>query len=410
VVRVLSQAEGTQGGTVRSQRELGASGGEVKVLILHSRYLTGAASGENRVVEDEARLLRRGGHAVTVWDPSPDGATGAGLASTAGRAVWSARASAEVVRLVREQGAQVVHCHNLFPMLSPSVLRAAAREGAGVVMTLHNYRLLCLPATFLREDQVCEACLGRLPWRGVVHGCYRGSRLASATLAASIALHRAAGSFESVRLYLAVSEFVRNKHVEAGWPAERVRVKPSFAWESPRREGPGEYFLYLGRLSAEKGAETAVESWRGAAGRLIVVGDGPERGRLQRIAPAGVEFRPPVSSAEVPGLLAGARALLVPSVCYEGAPRAILEAYAAGVPVLASRTGGVPELVVDGESGFLLPMRAPEAWAEATNRLADDREARRLGEGAWRLWQERYTPELGLRQLEDAYRRVAGAS
>src|SRR5882757_8740001 len=131
-----------QGGKIRSRRELGAGVGDVKVLILHSRYLTGAASGENRVVEDEARLLRRGGHAVTVWDPSPDGTAGAALARTAGRAVWSARAGAEVVRLVREQGAEVVHCHNLFPMLSPSVLRAAAREGAGVVMTLHNYRLL----------------------------------------------------------------------------------------------------------------------------------------------------------------------------------------------------------------------------------------------------------------------------
>src|SRR5207245_9436767 len=128
-------------------------------------------------------------------------------------------------------------------VLSPSGLRAAAREGAGVVMTLHNYRLLCLPATFLREDRVCEACLGRLPWRGVVHRCYRGSGLASATLAASIALHRAAGSFESVSLYLAVSEFVRHKHVEAGFPAERARVKPRFAGETPPRAGPGEYSL-----------------------------------------------------------------------------------------------------------------------------------------------------------------------
>jgi glycosyltransferase involved in cell wall biosynthesis len=396
-------------GAIRWGRVPGVGTGDMRVLILHSRYLTGAASGENRVVEDEARLLRQGGHGVTVWDPSPDATVGAALARTAGHAVWSAHAGAEVVRLIREQNAQIVHCHNLFPMLSPSVLRAAGGEGVGVVMTLHNYRLLCLPATFLREDRVCEACLGRVPWRGVVHRCYRGSSLASATLATSIALHRAARSFESVRLFLAVSEFVRDKHVEAGFPTERIRVKPSFAWEAPRREGPGEYFLYLGRLSAEKGAETAVEAWRWASGRLVIVGDGPELEKLQRIAPAGVEFRAPVLPAQVPGLLAGARALLVPSVCYEGAPRAILEAYAAGVPVLASRTGGVPELVVDDVSGFLLPMREPQAWAEATIRLGDEREALRLGEGAWRLWRERYTPERGLAQLEDAYRQVAGA-
>src|SRR5437899_13021056 len=116
-------ADRMRAGALRSRRVPGSDSSDVRVLILHSRYLTGAASGENRVVEDEARLLRRGGHAVTVWDPSPDGADGAALARIAGRAVWSARAGAEGVRLVREQGAEVVHSHHLVPLLSPSVLR-----------------------------------------------------------------------------------------------------------------------------------------------------------------------------------------------------------------------------------------------------------------------------------------------
>src|SRR2546430_15861598 len=126
-------------------------------------------------------------------------------------------------------------------------------------MTLHNYRLLCLPATFLRKDGVCEACLGRVPWRGVVHRCYRGSTLASATLATSIALHRAARSFESVRLFLAVSEFVRDKHVEAGLPTERVRGEPGVALGAPRRGGPGGDFLSRRPLATEKGGEAGGE-------------------------------------------------------------------------------------------------------------------------------------------------------
>ncbi|HUZ83473.1 MAG TPA: glycosyltransferase, partial [Gaiellales bacterium] len=212
----------------------------VRVLMLHSRYSTGASSGENRVVEDEADLLRARGHDVILWSPEPDGGGAAGRARMAASAVWSVRAMRTLRDLLGRHRPDVVHAHNLFPMVSPAVLRVS---GPPAVVTLHNYRLLCLPATFLRDGRTCESCLGRSPIQGVVHRCYRGSAVGSAALAASLSLHRRAGTFDRVATYIAVSDFVKAKHVEAGWPAERIVVKPNFARPARRRQGPGESFL-----------------------------------------------------------------------------------------------------------------------------------------------------------------------
>jgi glycosyltransferase involved in cell wall biosynthesis len=380
----------------------------VRILILHSRYLSGAVSGENRVVDDEARLLIEGGHQVDVWDPAPVNAHGLRLMGAAARAIWSTDATARVRGLIRRSKAEIVHCHNLFPLLSPAVLRAASGEGAAVVMTLHNYRLLCLPATFIRDGRVCEDCLGRTPWPGVVHACYRDSTLGSAALATSLSLHNAFHTFDRVTKYLAVSDFVRRKYVEAGWPDDRIEVKSNFAWKSPRREGPGRYFLYLGRLSPEKGVATLLSAWRRSSARLLVVGDGPAAGALKADPPPNVEFRPTVLPAEVPALIREARALLLPSVCYEAQPRVILEAFAAGVPVLASDLGALPE-AVPPDSGLLAPPGDADAWSDAVERLLDDPESERLGQGAWRRWRDRYSPERALQNLEDAYRRAVAS-
>jgi len=270
-------------------------------------------------------------------------------------------------------------------------------------MTLHNYRLMCLPGNFLRDDRACEDCLGRIPWRGVLYRCYQNSTPASAAIAASLSVHRSLRSFERVDIFLSDGGFVRRKHIEAGFPPERIRAKPQFTWATDRREGPGEYFLYVGRLHSEKGVGALLKAWRQAPGRLVVVGDGPEARRLRAAAPAAVEFTGQVPGPEVARLLWRARALLVPSIWYEGSPRTVVEAYAAGVPVVASRIGSIPDLVKDGVSGVLVPPGVPEAWARAAERLSDDGESERLGEGAWQEWNEHYRPEKGLEHLERAY-------
>jgi glycosyltransferase involved in cell wall biosynthesis len=262
---------------------------------------------------------------------------------------------------------------------------------------------MCLPGILLRDGAICEDCVGRVPWPGILHACYRKSRSASLALATSLTLHAKLGTFDDVELYIAISEFIRRKHIEAGILPQRVRVKPHFSWPLGRQERPGDYFLYLGRLSSEKGVRTLLQAWRGVNLRLLIVGDGPEASYLRSEAPQQVEFRPSLPAAEATALLRSARAVLIPSVSYEGAGRVVFEAYAAGVPVLASRVGGLPEYVKDGETGLLLPPGNPEAWARAVDRLMDHKQRERMANAGWNLWKTRYTPEHGLRGLVKAY-------
>jgi glycosyltransferase involved in cell wall biosynthesis len=331
--------------------------------------------------------------------------SGFGLVSAGIGTIWSRRSAQHVTTLIDRSNPNLVHCHNLFPALSPAVIRAT-RNAVPVVMTLHNYRLQCLPATFFRDNTICEDCLGRTPWPGVLHRCYQNSFAASAALASSLILHDSIGTFQRVRLYLAISEFVRNKHIQGGLSPDQVIVKPHFTWPAERRDGPGQYFLFLGRLSSEKGVDALLRAWTKIRAKLLVAGDGPEAAHLRAMAPNNVEFRGTVSPDEVLALLRHARALVVPSTWHEGAGRVVLEAYATGVPVLASRVGALPETVRDEVTGLLLSPTDIEAWAQAALRLLEDSESNRMGDAAWDLWNERYGPERGLQNIQNAYRRV----
>jgi glycosyltransferase involved in cell wall biosynthesis len=372
----------------------------MKVLVLHSRYLSGVVSGENRVVEDEVRLLREAGHDVSIWQPSVEPRSSA--PRMAADVVWSRSATREVRRLVRERQPDIVHVHSLYPRLSPAILRAIPRE-LPTVATLHNFRLMCLPATYLRNGSICEDCAGRHPWRGVVHACYRNSRSASAALAASLIMHRTLGTFARVDCFFAVSSFIRDKHLEAGLESNRVRLKSNFTWPTDRRTGSRGPLLFLGRLAPGKGLDTVVRALPPAL-ELMVAGDGSERTRLQRdVGKKRITFLGPVDTSDVPNLLRAACAVVVPSRWYEGQPRVILEAFAAGVPVLGSRIGGLPELIEEGVNGHLVDPADERGWRDAMESVADGEESRRLGNGAFATWRRRYTPEIALRSLEEVY-------
>lgn len=374
----------------------------MRILIVHSRYRSGSLSGENRVVEDEAKLLRDGGHDVELLVPDPDKTSRVGLAA---RSLTSRGIANRVRDRVRSNGIEIVHCHNLFPAVGPNVLTAASDAGAAVVMTLHNYRLMCMAGTFFRNGRVCQKCLGRTPVAGIVHACYRDSRPESAIIAASLVGARARSAFDSVHRFFAVSAFVRDKHIEGGFSPKRILVKPNVVGEQPRRVGAGSYFLVLSRLSVEKGVAQIVEAWDRSIGELVIAGAGPELGRIERLAAGrGVVIRGAVAPYDIPELLAGARAVLVPSSWFEGQPRVILEAYAAGVPVIGSRIGGIAELISEGETGVTVPLNDIPAWRAAASKLADDDVSIRLGKGAYERWQDRFSLARGLVTLEAAYR------
>ena len=231
-----------------------------RILIVHNSYRQ--YGGEDSVVDAELALLRDHGHEVELYLRHNDelGAMAKGHAAL--DALWSSRTSRDTSETIAIFHPDVIHVHNTFPLISPSLYWAAARADVPVVQTLHNFRLLCPQAMFLRNGNVCEDCLSRIPWRGVVRSCYRNSWKQSAVLTSMLVLHWAMGTWrQKVTRYIALNEFCRYKFIEGGLPPERIVVKPNFVHTSHSDfDGPREGFLFVGRLSEEKGVHTLVKA------------------------------------------------------------------------------------------------------------------------------------------------------
>jgi glycosyltransferase involved in cell wall biosynthesis len=226
-----------------------------------------------------------------------------------------------------------------------------------VVQTLHNFRLVCVNALLFRDGKPCEDCLGKMiPWRGVAHNCYRNSRAASVAVGAMLTAHRLLGTWRNaVDAYIALSEFSRRKFIEGGLPADKIAVKFNFVYPDPcPGAGDGGYAVYVGRLSAEKGVDTLLRAWRsvGQAMRLKIAGDGPLAPAIQEAVAqnASIEWLQAVSHESVYDLIGGAAFLILPSRCYENAPRVVVEAFAKGTPVVLPGHGAMAE-IVDGRNG-----------------------------------------------------------
>ena len=357
----------------------------MKVLVAHNAYQH--AGGEDVVVRNETQLLRQHGHEVFEYLDDNRRIFELGNAQLAIETMWSRRSYERLSAALAEFRPDVAHFHNTFPLISPSAYYAARKHGAAVVQTLHNFRLLCVNALFLRDGRICEDCLGKnVAYPGVIHGCYRGSRTASAGVAAMVAMHRMLGTWtKAVDLYIALSEFGRSKFVEGGLPAEKLVVKPNGLAEDPGQgAGDGNFALYAGRLSAEKGIGILLSAWSGIGSDLPlkIVGEGSASVEVKRACHeiAGVEWLGFQPRPRVLSLMKQAQFILIPSVCYENFPAVAVEAYATGTPVVASNIGSLPSIVHEGRTGLLFrPGDAADLRAKALalardpNRLADRR-------------------------------------
>jgi glycosyltransferase involved in cell wall biosynthesis len=374
----------------------------IRVLVVHNAYQH--RGGEDTVVESEIALLRSHGHAVETWFRSNDDVAGMSSFSLARTTLWSSRTQHDLAEVVSRFRPDVIHVHNTFPLISPSLYWAAERAGVPVVQTLHNFRLMCLNALFLREGKVCEDCMGHLPWRGVARACYRESRAASAALAGMLTLHRGLGTYRNkVARYIALNGFCRDKFIEGGLPAERVVVKPNFVDFDVPESVPRSGLLFVGRLSVEKGVATlaaAMARLPGAA--LRVAGDGPEAQLLDGVA--GVSRLGSLSGEVVRQEMSSAAALVVPSIWYENFPRTIVEAFACGLPVIASRIGALADIVRDGETGLLFESGNPRdladkmAWAQANpEQMAE------MGRKARMQYEAEFSAEVNYLRLMEIY-------
>lgn len=383
------------------------------ILVAHNSYKL--AGGEDQCVAAEVAMLRAHGHLVTEYRLSNDATDTMGHAALAARTIWSQPAFRAMRRLIVANRPDIIHMHNTLPLISPAAYYAARGEGVPVVQTLHNFRLVCVNALLFRDGRPCEDCLGKpVPWRGVVHGCYRNSRAASGAVAAMLATHRLIGTWRTaVDAYITLSPFSRQKFVVGGLPADRIHVKPNFLYPEPViGTGEGGYALYVGRLSAEKGVETLLEAWRriGAAVPLKIAGDGPLAPAVEAAAAGNpaIHWLHGVSLDTVYDLIGAAAFLVVPSDCYEGFPRVIMEAFAKGTPVVVSRLGAMAEIVDDGRNGLRFAPGDPDALAAIVRRLfADPAAAMRMRPAARQTFERNFSADANHDALMEIYARAA---
>jgi glycosyltransferase involved in cell wall biosynthesis len=386
----------------------------MNILVAHNFYKL--AGGEDQCVAAETAMLRARGHNVTLYCLSNEATDGMGRLELAGRTIWSRPAFLEMRRLIGLHRPRVVHFHNTLPLISPAAYYAAHAEGVPVVQTLHNFRLLCVNSLLFRDGRPCEDCLGKSPWRGVAHKCYRDSRAASTAVAAMIAAHRLAGTWRNaVDAYIALSEFSRRKFIEGGLPESKIALKPNFVYPEPGPSaGNGGYAVYVGRLSAEKGVETLLAAWRllGKRVPLKIAGDGP-------LAPPvldatahneAIDWLQNVPHEKVYDLIGAAAFLILPSQCYEGAlPRVVIEAFAKGTPVVVSRHGAMAETIEDGRNGMGFDPGNPQDLADKVRCLVSDPCAlKRMRLAARETFDRNFTAEVNHELLMAIYARATG--
>ncbi len=389
----------------------------MKVLVLHNRYLQ--RGGEDLEVESEACLLAAEGHTLIPYlrdNADIERYTILQKAFLPGTTMWSHKSCADVRQLVIDRQPDVAHFHNTFPLISPAAYSACQSAGIPVVQTLHNYRLLCPSATFFRDGKPCECCLGKsIPWPGVRYACYRESRVATGTVAAMLAFHRLVGTWrDKVDLFIAVSEFARNKFIAGGLPADKIVVKTNFVHPDPGadRDVSG-HALFLGRLSPEKGLGILLAAWKHLGGNipLLIAGDGPLRPELeahvQQLGLAGVQFVGHLDRTAVFAALKRARFLIIPSECYETCCITVMEAYACGTPTIVAGHGALEEIVADQRTGLhFVPGNAEDLARKTEWAWTHPREMEDLGQAGRSEFLAKYSADKNYRMLMDIYLRA----
>jgi glycosyltransferase involved in cell wall biosynthesis len=391
----------------------------MRVLMVHNRYSSAAPSGEDVVVDAERRLLQRAGHEVITYERHVDELAAAGplaLARTALELQGSGRTLRELSALISAHRPEVAHFHNLFPSISASAYAACAHGGVPVVQTIHNYRWSCVAATHFRDGVLCEACEPGRPWPAVHHGCFRRSRAAS--VAAALAQwreHRRRTLERGVSRFLALTEFARQRLARAGMPLARIGVRPNFV-ELPSALPPTSiveppYAVYVGRLSDEKGILTLLEAWRDIRGLpLQVIGDGRLRPQCERfVVQHGIDarFLGNLPRPRALQAVAGASMQLIPSRWFEGMPLVMLEAWALGVPVIASVIGGLAEMIGADERALGVAPGDAAGLRQAVERLRASAElGSRLREAGRARYAAAHTPQRGLESLLAEYARA----
>jgi len=386
----------------------------LKVLIVHVAYRH--RGGEDVVFENEMALLQEAGVEVvsmSLHNETINDSTWLGCIQVGIETVWSRRGYQQIADLLQREQPDIVHFHNTFPILSPSAYVACKDAGVPVVQTLHNFRLICASAMLFRKGDVCERCVGRIPVPALYYQCYRNSLAATAAIVSMQIFHRVMGTFNHhVNRYLALTLFTKMKLVQGGVPENRIDIKPNFL---PAPPDPcydvGNYALFVGRIAEEKGVHVLLDAWAEIDELpLLMAGDGPLLAEIQnkravKSGKATILGNQP--KEEIQSLMAAAAFIVIPSVCYEGFPMVMLEAFASGKPVLCSQLGSLDELILDGVTGRKFKVGDSADLACVVRKFMLDKNAlQQMGKAAREVFDLQYTATVAKENLLSIYKSI----
>lgn len=385
----------------------------MNILLVHNFYQT--KGGEDVVFQNERALLEQNGHCVQSYVVRNNAIDSYGRKLAVSlNTPFSFSAYFRMLKLLSRNRPDIVHVHNYFPLLSPSVFYACRKLNIPVVHTLHNYRSVC-PTTFLLVDgEINEKSILSRSWWTIKERVYRNSLFATFVLVCMVELHKAIGTWSKrVDRFIVLTEFSKSKFVDAGWPEKKIAVKSNFIEDPEFRPAVGRqgYALYLGRLSKEKGIDTLLESWEGNAFPLKVVGEGPLMELIRAQENPAIELLGFQEKAQVLKLISEADFVVFPSIWYETFGMVLIEAFACGTPVIGSNLGSIPDIVEDGVTGLLFePGSARDLRQKSERMIGVDGLAQEMGRRARTVYEQSYTPRSNYRQLMEIYQDAIAAS
>ena len=380
----------------------------MKILLVHNIYQQ--SGGEDTVLGLEKEMLLDQGN--DIFEYTVDNHTITGIKDklvTALSVNYSYSAKKNLIKTLLEVRPDVVHVHNFFPLLTPSIYDACIERKVPVVQTLHNYRMMCPGALLMRGGHICEDCIEGSPYQAVIHGCYRESRVASFVLARMVQYHRRHRTWQNkVNRFIALTDFAKNKFIQAGFPENKIIVKPNFtiADECSVKQSKNNMCcaLFVGRISREKGIGTLLKAWKNISLHLSIIGDGPLLDEVRMSDIDSIDALGLISSNKVHIKMLQASFLVMPSEWYEGFPMVLVEAYSCGLPVIASRLGGMAEIVEDGVTGLHFEAGNAYDLAEKVRWMASHPdECKKMGENARKMYEKKYTAEINYKMLMQIY-------
>ena len=383
----------------------------MKILFVHNRYQQ--VGGEDAVCDAEMALISMNGHLASLALQDNSAINSLPTRVNAFLNITYSNKSRQWMREeISKHKPDVVHVHNFFPLLSPSIYDACIESGIPVVQTLHNYRTICPGALLMRDGKICEDCMNGSAYLSVRHRCYRGSAIGTFAVARMVQKHRTLGTWKSkVNRFIALTEFARSKFISAGFPEDKILVKPNFSVDSRAKENGVSQkrvgALFVGRLSQEKGVSTLMSAWRTLDIPLRVAGTGPLDHEVARLTGGMVIPLGMLDQKTVRKEMSRATFLVMPSECYEGFPMVLVEAFSQGLPVVASRLGAMAEIVEDGKTGLHFEAGNAKELTDKVQWMHEHpTECHQMGLNARMIYEEKYTPEMNYKILIDIYQRA----